>query len=94
MVKITQRTEMAYDCTAWYNISLDKEYTIDEFISETKSLDNYAKYNILVRKWAETLVAESSYGNVKRYGNCSAKIASVEANGGYGLMSYFIKIIH
>lgn len=92
MIKLTQRTEMAYDCTMWYDISLDKEYTIKEFISETKSLDNYAKYNIFVRKWAETLVAETSYGKVRKYGDCNKKILSVEANGGYGLMSYYIKV--
>ena len=83
---------MAYDCTAWYDISLDREYTIDEFIAETKTLDNYAKYNILIWQWAESLVAESSYGKVKRFSDCSGKILSVEANGGYGLMSYFIKV--
>ena len=92
MIIRIQKTETLRDCSMWYKLEFDREYTVSELINETKILDNYANYYILVRKWAETKVAESIYGKVRYLYNCGKKVISAESNGGYGLMNYYLTI--
>jgi len=102
MFKFKQTTDVGGDCTACYDVEIDKEYTIKEFI-ETILKDRKQEWGVFhiytkgVKK-GETKI-EYKYGNVlnKVAGGedrelMQRKVKQVKAHGGWTAMEYYIWI--
>ena len=98
MFKMESCSSVGGDCTCSYNVSLDKEYTVNEFIEtvlkEKKNewgyiniffSDYYDRYKICEYKYGEIIsIANEEYLN--------KKVIGVTASGGYSRMDYELLI--
>lgn len=98
MFKLERLRPEGSDCTAPYDVILDKEYTVEEFVKAV--LSN-------IREWGEIRIdigAKSYFANptyAYKYGELLVpiqddflhkKVTSASAHGGWSLMDYFIHI--
>jgi len=92
MYQLKATGETYPDCTASYNIILDKEYTVKEFIEEllqnSKEWGNINISGFLFLKYRSNVVSEFKVDPIT-YDNLI--IDSIISIGGYSRMDYFIK---
>ena len=94
MFKLIQNTPVGGDCTCGYDVKLDREYTIEEFINTV--LKNYAnEWGIFeVKRGSNTIDSfEYSYGKLASESNNvyqDYKIKEVYASGGWSRMDYVL----
>ena len=96
MLRYIQTTPTASDCTAYYAVELDKEYTVEGFIEAV------LKRNL--REWGRFAIFNENYpfGYPQcEYGGgalkssfpidiLTKKVVRVTSNGGWSLMDYII----
>lgn len=92
MLKFIQTHSMGGDCTAPYDVELDRPYTVREFINEILAASPH--------EWGEIRVVgcfsiKYRYGKIEdiipaRYADLS--VSEVKASGGYSAMNYRIKL--
>lgn len=101
-LKFIQTHEASRDCTAPYDVILDKSYTVAEFIWEvlTTHTNEWGEFNIRQKgsSWLDCMaVVEYRYGKLEnRYREkteipeiiASLPIEEVKARGGWSAMSY------
>ena len=87
------------DCTSNYNISLDKEYTVKEFIDTVliEKKNEWGFFKILTDNNLIDGVASYEYKYGKLVGNINEKylnnkIIGANCSGGWSAMDYFIRI--
>lgn len=105
-LKFIQTHAESRDCTAPYDVILDKPYTVEEFIREiqTTRLGEWGEF-VVRRKgsgWFDRMaVVEYRYGKIEnRDGEkteipdiiASLPVKEVKANGGWSAMSYHLII--
>lgn len=93
--------ERVVDCTAPYNVRLDKEYTLKEFINAVLTSRSDERGNIYIAKrncsWYNYPKIKYRYGQIVGlscpdfYDICDRKIKEVSASGGCTVMDYTIK---
>lgn len=96
MFTLTQSTPTAGDCTAGYIVTLDKEYTLQEFIDAVltnKSEWGYIKVAKRDCAWYNYPAFSYRYGKIYSEPNLPEeiygyKVKSVTANGGWPSMEY------
>lgn len=95
MIKFKANTPMSRDCTCGYDVKLDKEYTLEEFLN--------AIWEERRGDWGEIVVKHSMFDDTTfRYSNdrhsipaCLnkyEKVKEVRANGGWSHMDYIIVV--
>ena len=99
MFKLSQKTPEGRDCTAAYEVILDKEYTVREFI--------YIVLTEFPRDWGKIRVDDGSifgpvicaywHGDIediskldKQY--VDRRVISARAHGGWSLMDYYLTL--
>lgn len=106
--KFIQTHAESRDCTAPYDIILDKPYTVEEFILEVLTTRTYEWGEfVIIRKgsnWFESMaVAEYRYGKMENRDRektevlemiAKLPIEEVKANGGWSAMNYHLIIKH
>lgn len=100
MFTLTQSTPTAGDCTAGYKVTLDKEYTLQEFIDAV--LTNKGEWGYInVAKgdcaWYNYPRFSYRYGEVYGEPNLPEevygyKVKSVTASGGWSAMDYIVTL--
>lgn len=97
MFKFSQSGPISGDCTAPYEVSLDKEYTVRTFINEVLTRENEWGYIGIENGYAIFGDPFCEY----RHGKLASKmneeildkpVLSVSASGGYTRMDYLLKI--
>ena len=98
MFKFIQRTSVRGDCTSGYNIQLDKDYTVKEFIETVlKELSKEWGYIGIYDKgsWFGKPCLEYKRGKVitdeKLEDYADKQIIEVTADGGWSRMDYILK---
>lgn len=104
MFRLIQTSDTRGDCTASYDVQLDKEYTVKEFLETvlTQKADEWGAFYLMVRSkklfW-ENPSCEYKNGNrvgpawvsiLTRYGN--RRIVRACSDGGWTRMDYYIWI--
>ena len=101
MIKLKQCTEVAGDETAGYEVTLDKRYTVEEFINEVVSKKQDWGYIGIKQEGVPTIFGspkcEYKWGKLlsslpNEYLN--KEISIVSASGGWSRMDYLITIIN
>ena len=99
MIKLTQSTRTFGDCTAGYAVTMDKEYTVEEFISEVLTRNEWGCICIYNegQAWLESGTPNCEYKQDKLVTEMQKevlqrKIKSVTASGGWSRMDYVIKL--
>lgn len=99
MIKLSQSTPTAGDCTAGYSVSLDKEYTVDEFIKEvlTNKEWGYIGIHNEGQAWFSRGNPNCEYRGDKLITEMDKdflnhKVKAAKASGGYSRMDYTIYI--
>ncbi|MDE6754477.1 MAG: hypothetical protein K2J82_07680 [Muribaculaceae bacterium] len=96
-LKFIQTHEASRDCTAPYDVVLDKPYTITEFIHEvlTTRPNEWGQFNIRQKgsNWLDRMaVVEYRYGKMENRDwekiVASLPIEEVKARGGWSAMDY------
>lgn len=102
MFRLIQTSDTRGDCTASYDVQLDKVYTVREFFETvlTQKADEWGAFYLMVRSkrlfWQNPSCeykhgsrAGTTWANIlMRYGD--RKITEVKANGGWTNMDYYI----
>lgn len=102
MFKLIQTSDIRGDCSASYDVQLDKEYTVKEFLETvlTQKADEWGTFYLIVRSkklLGQNPSCEYKNGNrvgpawesiLTRYGN--RRIVRACSNGGWTLMDYYI----
>lgn len=98
MFKFIQTTPVAGDCTCCYEIKLDKEYTVGEFIQAvlTQQKNEWGKIGIWKKgSWSGEPSVEYSCGKLTTENmdeiSLNKKILEVKSNGGWSNMDYVLK---
>lgn len=99
MIKLTQNTPTGGDCTARYTVTLDKEYTVKEFIDEVLTRNEWGCVGIYNegQAWFDSGTPNCEYSRGKLITEMplevlERKIESVTASGGWSRMDYVIKL--
>ena len=99
MIKLTQNTPTAGDCTAGYAVTLDKEYTVEELINEVLVRNEWGYIGIYNegQSWFERGTPNCEYRQNKLVTEMQKevlpmKIKSVTASGGWSRMDYVIRL--
>lgn len=101
MFTLTQCTPTGYDCTAWYRVNLDKEYTLQEFIDTvlTNKKGEWGGIKIIKRNcpWYNYPCIGYQHGNITSKPNIPEKVfgykaKSVTAHGGWSAMDYIVAL--
>lgn len=104
MFTMHQTTPTAGDCTAGYSVTLDKEYTIEEFIQAILTNKSKDCGSITIYR------KDKTFHTYYRAGGCgykhgvltskdirnkylTKKVESVKAHGGWYLMDYNVRVI-
>ena len=88
-------TSTNFDETVLYNVELDKEYTVDEFIKTIVSNKrDWGKISVNINNSNSTI--EYKYGKLKSdiftSNILNYKVKSVKSTGGWSNMNYYITI--
>ena len=97
MFKLIQSGPTCGDCTAPYNVILDKEYTVEDFIKTTLlRSDEWGYIGIFDEKSIfGNLNCEYRHGNLKTHlpnEYLSKKVVRVMARGGWTMMNYILTV--
>ena len=98
MFKLKQLRPEGGDCTAPYDVILDKEYTLEEFVKTVVSRDDEwgeIRVDIGRRSYFDNPYCEYKWGellSVLPDDLIYKKIISVKAHGGWSAMNYFITV--
>lgn len=101
MFTLTQYTPTNGDCMAGYIVTLDKEYTLQQFVDAvlTNKKDDWGEIKIAKRNtpWYRYPCIGYQRGNIIGEANIPEKVfgykvKSVIANGGWTLMDYIISL--
>lgn len=106
--KFIQTHAESRDCTAPYDVILDKPYTVEEFILEVLTTRAYEWGEFVIRRkgsnWFDRMaVAEYRYGKMENRDRektevpemiAKLPIEEVKANGGWSAMNYHLIIKH
>lgn len=98
MIKFKQVSKEYGDCTADYEVILDKQYTVREFVSFVLSQkDEWGEIQIYDpdKSWLDYDKYEYRYGNLNDdipSEIMGKKIISVSARGGWTAMDYVLKL--
>ncbi len=99
MIKLTQNTPTSGDCTAGYAVTLDKEYTVEEFINEvlTKNEWGYIGIHSNGQAWFDIGFPSCEYKKDKLVTEMQKdilpiKVKSATASGGWSRMDYVIYV--
>ena len=101
MFRLIQCTPTRGDCTAGYEVDLDKEYTLQEFIDAilTNKKDEWGEIKIAKRNcpWYRHPSIGYRYGNITSKPNIPEKVfgykvKTVTANGGWTAMDYIVTL--
>lgn len=101
MFRFENKRNESSDATAMYDVLLNREYTVKEFIIE--ALETRPKEWGFIRikskddKWSETPEIEYRYGKAIKGTDLSvfpfdSKIKSIFAHGGWSNMDYFVEL--
>ena len=97
-MKLIAYGEISRDCTCRYEVLLDKEYTVSEFVSVVLEERPNEWGNIKVTEngdyWSGKIVCDYSYGNIKYINSLFSDktIKKVTAVGGWSNMDYILYI--
>lgn len=98
-MKFNQKTQVAGDCTAWYEITDYKSDTvkglIDEILQNNREWGDIKILDGPDAKWWDCPKCEYRYGTlVSRLPDelLCKKIKSVKANGGWTCMNYYVSV--
>lgn len=93
MIKLVACTPVGSDCTCDYNVILDDEYTVYEFI-EIILREHNNEWGF-ISNYSESQQCEYKYGEILRntftQETLHKKITKVSASGGWTRMDYIIK---
>lgn len=93
MIKLVECTPVIGDCTCGYNVILDKEYTVHEFI-ETMLKERNNEWGF-ISNHLDSQQCEYRYGkileNTFTQEILHKKIIKVSASGGWTRMDYIVK---
>lgn len=99
MIKLKQNTKTFGDSTAGYLVILDKEYTVDEFVNEVLTKNEWGYIGIYYENmhWFESGNPKCEYKWNKLISKLpddilNKKISSVTAHGGWSNMDYLLKL--
>lgn len=97
MFKLIQSGPTCGDCTAPYNVILDKEYTVEDFIKTILLRSNEWGYIGIFdgKSIFGNPNCEYRYGNLKTHlpnGYLSNKVVRVMASGGWTRMDYILTV--
>ena len=101
MFTLIQCTPTRGDCTAGYEVDLDKAYTLQEFIDAilTNKKDEWGEIKIVKRNypWYRYPSIGYRYGNITSKPNIPEKVfgykvKTVTANGGWTAMDYIVTL--
>lgn len=98
MIRFKQTSKEYGDCTADYEVMLDKQYTVREFVSFVLSQkDEWGTIQIYDpdKSWLDYDKYEYRYGNLNDdipNEIMGKKIISVSAHGGWTAMDYVLKL--
>ena len=101
MFTLIQCTPTRGDCTAGYEVDLDKEYTLQEFIDAilTNKKDEWGEIKIAKRNcpWYRYPSIGYHYGNITSKPNIPEKVfgykvKTVTADGGWTTMDYIVTL--
>ena len=96
MIKFKQIGGPYGDSTSWYEVQTDAK-TVGEFIDEASKIERYGQFCIRRNPLENICVAAFSENTVIRKAEkydtyAAAVIEKVDANGGWGMMGYDIKV--
>lgn len=90
------------DCCSSYDVVLDKEYTVEEFIQEVlkEKPEEWGEFSIVAdfkHRFSTSLDScEYKYGKttkgLKKTDNANARVKEIKAHGGWTAMDYFIQL--
>ena len=94
MITLIQNTPVHGDCTCGYIVTLDKEYTVKEFVLETlkNRSDEWGYFNIENTKGKKVSYRHGSLESNFAVEIIGQKIKGVYASGGYSRMDYYFYI--
>ena len=101
MFRLIQCTPTRGDCTAGYEVDLDKEYTLQEFIDAilTNKKNEWGEIKIVKRNcpWHRYPSIGYRYGNITSKPNIPEKVfgykvKTVTADGGWTVMDYIVTL--
>ena len=98
MIKFKQVSKVYGDCTADYEVVLDKQYTVREFVSYV--LSQKGEWGTIQiydpdKSWLDYDRYEYRYGNLNNYipnEIMEKKIAFINSRGGWTAMDYVLKL--
>lgn len=90
MWKYNRITDFSSDCTATYEVILDKDYTVKEFVDGIlNSKRDWGKFYIINGSHCEYNCGE--FISKLNEDDLEKKIIKIKANGGWSNMDYFIE---
>lgn len=99
MIKLTQVTNTSRDCTASFTVTLDKEYTVESFINEALTRNEWGCIGIYNegQAWFDSGTPNCEYRKNELLTEMqpevlNLKVQKVTAIGGYGKMDYLIHL--
>ncbi len=99
MIKLTQCTPTGGDCTAGYSVTLDKDYTVEEFINEVLTKNEWGYIGIWSdeQAWFDRGDPYCEYKRDKLITQMpndimGKKIVKAKASGGWSNMDYLLTL--